>query len=57
MTEFEVDAQFISYATAVIEAETEEQALEIAKAMPAGDWHFGDVDEIDLDSVIVVGGF
>lgn len=58
MKKFRIEASFVTYLTAEIEAENEEQAYEIARDMDGGDfeqrrwdgqgdWNIDDVTEIE----------
>ena len=58
MKKFKVTACYYTYCTAVVEAETEEQAFEIARDMDGGDftpsyenydWHINNTEEIKND--------
>lgn len=56
MKKFKITACYYTYCTAVVEAEGEEQAYELARDMDGGDfeasndntdWHINDVQEIE----------
>jgi hypothetical protein len=58
MKTFKVTACYYTYCTAIVEAESEEHAYELARDMDGGDfqqsgelgdWHFNDIKELETE--------
>ena len=59
MKTFKVTACYFTYCTATVEAESEEQAYELAREMDGGDfkqsgelgdWHINDIQELETEA-------